>query len=277
MLDAPSSIGWDILTEDDGIQTKPADVNETAVKSILSSFTIFKFKGCSSTGLAFNMSLFPFVGILIASVTFVIGLVLVLISKNIMDLTPFGAVVILATPLVIFGFRTTNGLMKVSDRFSPEKTEGIGAAGLMVPVLFMLITYGIYLFSGVDAMFMFVPALEIAVTLCVLTAVYFSSKSRDERFTRGSDSSKMITALIISVISAVAFSGLAMIIEDALDLQTMAIIVCMLVAAIGIGVLMAKISDRRFDGLDEYVFFSIFDVSRPILAIIFMLLLTLVE
>lgn len=265
------------MTEDDGIQTKPAEVNETAVKSVLSSFTIFRFKGSSGTGVAFNMSLFPFVGILIASVTFVIGLVMVLISKNIMDFTPFGAVVILAIPLVIYGFRTTNGLMKVSDRFSPEKTQGIGAAGLMVPVLFLLLTYGIYLFAGIDAMFMFVPALEIAVTLCVVTAVYFSSKSRDERFTGHSDASKMITALIISIISAVAFSGLAMIIEDALDLQTMAIVFCMLVAAIGIGVLMAKISDKKFDGLDENVFFSIFDVSRPIIAIIFMLLLSLVD
>ena len=262
--------------DDDIPENKPVEINESAVKSVISSFTIFRFgKNGSESG--FNMGLFPFVGILTAVIAFIFGVLLYLLADNVVDTTPFGAVILLALPLVIYGFRTTFGLMKVSDAIFPFNTGGIGPAGLMMPLICALLTFALYIFVGVGVMFYMVPALEVAVVFAAISLVYFSKKSRDERFSGSSDTSHMITAFIITIIAGVALSGLALLIMGNLDIKTMLMVICMYGLAIASGFILAKISDKRFGGMDENVFFASFDISRPIIMVLFLLLLAIVD
>ena len=249
---------------------------DTAVKEMVYRYTIFGRKKNVQEEAKFSSGFFPFVGVVTAAITFLVTLIIFLIADNLADASPFTAVMVLAIPLIIYRFRTTAGLMKLGDRMFPQGNGNIGPAGLMYPILIVLIIYGIYWMVGAPFMLICVPALEIAVTLSIVSMVYFSDVAKDQKFVACRDTPGLITATIISVIGIVAFSGVGLLIVDMLTVTNVILAVFLVVIALLIGYILAKVYDKKLKGLDNDLFWASFDISRVLIGILFIIIAAIV-
>jgi len=264
------------MVEDGNQEEKVMEMDDVAVMSLISRFTIFKNKNLPESEGGINLGMFPFVGVIVGIVMLIALTVLFIIDDKIVGITPFVCIVAIAIPMFVYAFKGTAGLMRLSGSFYQEDSNSVGPAGLMIPVLVVLLMYSMYLMIGTGMMFYFVPALEVAVTFSLVTMLFFSKKCRDQRFSAASGMSGLVTAAIISVIAGVAFAGIALLLMDSLEYKLIIAIVLMFGVAFGVGFLSASLSDKYTEGMDGNVFGASMELSRALIAIVSALLFAII-
>lgn len=254
---------------DESVETRTS--GDTGVKTIIDRYTIYRIKGANKDpNSKVDMGLLPFVGMVPALFMLVILCICTLINNQYwVDTTMVAAATMLAIPIVIYGFNTIQGLMNISDRAFPPKKNSPGPAAVMMPVLIALFVYGLYVFMGLRFMLFYAPALEIAVTLSVVTTLYFSKERKNERYTDIVGSPTFIKAIIISTIAIIVFACLPIIWQVGIEAIDFIRMLLMVILSVLFGFIMAKIVDKRLHGISDSEFNSLFEISRPLIGVVF--------
>ncbi len=264
----------------DDIKNEMRSIQETAVKAMVYRYTIFNKHGAKDNADAkLKMGLLPFVGMVTALISVILLFIFNIIGDALIDPVAITAPFIIAVPIIVYRFRTVAGIANLSDRVFADvkRGDGLGPAGAVVPVLLILVLYGAYAMIGSRFMLFYVPALEIAVTLAVVSLLYFSKERKDIRYTDAVDTPGFITAIIISVIAGIVFACIPMAIYGALDIMSVVYIVIMFVIALLFGFIGAAVADKKFHGVSETEFYAGFEISRVFIAVLFLLIVVLIE
>ncbi len=263
------------MSEETQQDVKPS--GDMDVKGVISHFTIFKLSGTNrDSNSKVDMGLFPFAGMVSAFFSLILLAILYLIDDFVQaDGAPFTAVLVVSVPFFVYGFNNVQGLMNICDRMFPTKKNNgsIGPAAIMIPVMVLMFMYGIYWMFGTGFMLVYIPALEIAVTLAVVSALYFSKERKDVRYTDCVGTPGFIKAILIAVIAGVVFSSVPDALIWGLELMDLFRVAMMFVFALAVGFICAKVVDKKLNGISDSEFGAIASVSRPLIAMLFVILM----
>ena len=258
------------------------------VKGLFSRYTVIKFKGSSNEkNSRLNLSLFPFVGVMLAAIMLLLIIIVECLNNALeFDTWAFMLLIVIAVPFVFYGFKPTQGLMNVCERLFPKKgSESVSAASVMVPALLLLFIFVTYnMISGFGptwnddlrfdiasyALF-YLPAFEIAATLAVVSTLYFSKVNKDSRYTGCVDTPGFIVAIVISLIACIVFSCVPILIEVGIEFKDVLMMILLNVFAVIIGLVLAQLFDKKLNGMSDSEVGASFELSRPILALFFII------